>query len=65
MPSLNIPRTRQLLEDFDFTTLFVEELNWSRPAARKSDTITHDGQTYVYRHIAETGGRGRAGSDGQ
>ena len=56
MPTLNIPRTRQLLEDFDFTTLFVDELNWGNPVTRKLDTITHDGKPYAYRHIAELAG---------
>ena len=56
MPTLNIPRARQLLEAFDFATLFIEELNWSRPAVRKSDTLTHDGKPYAYRHIAELAG---------
>jgi hypothetical protein len=56
MPILNIPRTRELLEKFDFKTLFIEELNWSQPAARRPGTWQHEGQTYEYRHIAELAG---------
>lgn len=56
MPTLNIPRTRELLEAFDFTRLFVEELNWSRPVSHRAETLTCDGIDFVYRHIAELAG---------
>src|SRR5437016_6147280 len=56
MPALNIQRTRDLLQDFDFSTLFIEELSWSRPVSRKPGTLQHEGQGYAYRHIAELAG---------
>ncbi|MCW3097152.1 MAG: type restriction enzyme methyltransferase subunit [Chthonomonadaceae bacterium] len=56
MPTLNIPRTRKLLEDFDFSTLFIEELNWSRPVTRRPGEWQHEGVAYAYRHIAELAG---------
>ena len=33
--SLNVPRTRELLQNFDFPRLFIEELGWSNPASRQ------------------------------
>jgi hypothetical protein len=37
--SLDIERMYQCLHDFDFATLFVNELNWSLPVNQKSMTI--------------------------
>ena len=34
--SLNVPRTRELLQNFDFPRLFIEELGWSNPASRQA-----------------------------
>jgi len=36
MSKLNIQRTRDLLQKFDFRSLFIEELGWSRVASRKA-----------------------------
>ena len=33
--SLNLSRTREHLQNFDFGKLFIEELGWSNPASRK------------------------------
>src|SRR5437867_4020708 len=30
---LNVPRTRELLQSFEFQRLFIEELGWSNPAS--------------------------------
>ncbi|MCI0336010.1 MAG: putative DNA binding domain-containing protein [Acidobacteria bacterium] len=35
MPQLNIQRTRDLLQKFDFRSLFIEELGWSHSSSRK------------------------------
>ena len=34
--SLNVARTRELLQNFDFPRLFIEELGWSNPASHQS-----------------------------
>ncbi len=56
MPTLNIPRTRTLLEQFDFSTLFIEQLNWSRPVTRRPGAWQVEGVAYAYTHIAELAG---------
>ena len=33
--SLNLSNTREMLQNFDFGKLFIEELGWSNPASRK------------------------------
>jgi len=54
MPKLNIENTRDLLQRFDFKTLFVEELGWDRHHATLDVTV--DGQTYQLTAIAEKRG---------
>jgi hypothetical protein len=56
MPTLNILRTRDLLQKFDFPTLFIEELGWSRPSMRKPETWTSNGAVLERRQIAELSG---------
>ncbi len=56
MAILNIPRTRDLLQTFDFSTLFIEELGWSRPATRRAVTWEWNGTDYERRQIAELSG---------
>jgi hypothetical protein len=56
MPRLDIPRTRDLLQKFDFSTLFIEELGWSRPTTRKAVPWTDNGTTFERRQIAELSG---------
>ena len=34
--SLNLATTRERLQNFDFTRLFVEELGWSNPKSRQT-----------------------------
>lgn len=53
---LNVKHTRELLEEFDFRGLFVEELGWQNPATRapiKFTTVVLEGQATP---IAELGG---------
>ncbi|MFN7198327.1 MAG: hypothetical protein ACK5UL_01610, partial [bacterium] len=40
--SLNFSRTRDLLSNFQFGELFIEELGWSHPRAKKTVSITVD-----------------------
>lgn len=56
MPTLDIPRTRDLLQKFDFSTLFIEELGWSRPPTRKTETWTSNGASFERRQIADLSG---------
>ncbi len=56
MGTLNIPRTRDLLQRFDFDTLFIEELGWSKPANRKAETNNFSGVDVSYRQVANLAG---------
>lgn len=56
MAKLNIPRARDLLQKFDFDTLFIEELGWSMPGSRKSESKSVSGAEVSSRQIAELGG---------
>ncbi|MGH7961143.1 MAG: Eco57I restriction-modification methylase domain-containing protein, partial [Candidatus Binatia bacterium] len=56
MATLNIHKTRDLLQQFDFPTLFIEELGWSRPTSRKPETWTCNGVAFERRQIAELSG---------
>ncbi|MBL9178338.1 MAG: hypothetical protein JNM65_09755 [Verrucomicrobiaceae bacterium] len=40
MPALNTTRARQRLQAFEFRALFIEELGWEPPAARKAASFT-------------------------
>jgi Eco57I restriction-modification methylase len=53
--TINLKRTRQYLEAFDFKRLFAEELGWSLPK-RKPATIQVDGSAYRLTPVAELGG---------
>lgn len=52
---LNIPRTRQYLQAFDFRTLFIEELGWNHPPRRAPFTLNVSGTLYTFTPIAELG----------
>lgn len=56
MAKLDIPRTRSLLQKFEFKTLFIEELGWSQPSAKKQTVLVQDGIEFEIRHIAELAG---------
>ncbi len=49
-------RARQLIEDFDWKTLFVEVLGWSQPQSIRPVTMTHDGATFQRRQVAQLSG---------
>jgi hypothetical protein len=53
--TLDIKRTRDLLQGFDFKTLF-NELGWSRPKNPKPVDIVVENFTYIRREIAELSG---------
>ncbi|MEH2274337.1 MAG: DNA methyltransferase [Nostoc sp.] len=54
--SLNFQRTRDLLYNFQFSILFIEELGWSKPTRQKPVTLKIDNKTYHYQKIAELSG---------
>lgn len=56
MGILNITKTRDLLQRFDFKTLFIEELGWSQPATKSTTTLTVDGGSQELRQIAQLSG---------
>jgi hypothetical protein len=56
--SLNLTRTRQLLQDFEFGRLFVEELGWSPPANRHPVAAKAGDVAYTRAIIAELAGIG-------
>lgn len=49
-------RARQLIQDFDWRTLFVEVLGWSQPTSTRVVAITHDGATFERRQVAQLSG---------
>ncbi len=54
MANLNIQRTRDLLQEFEFRKLFLEELGWNGHSA--SYDISVDGRVYHLKAIAEKSG---------
>lgn len=54
--ALNVIRTRDLLQSFDFGTLFIEELGWSNPSVKKPVEWETCEQTFKRRPIAELSG---------
>src|ERR1700752_3306253 len=56
MAKLNIPRTRDLLQSFDFKTLFSDELGWSRPTLRKPVAYQASGRDFNCVQVAELSG---------
>lgn len=54
--SLNFQRTRDLLYNFQFSDLFIEELGWAKPSRQKAVTLKIENKTYQYHRIAELSG---------
>ncbi|MFN6535275.1 MAG: Eco57I restriction-modification methylase domain-containing protein [Nostoc sp. EkiNYC01] len=54
--SLNFQRTRDLLHNFQFGDLFIEELGWSKPSRQKAVALKIENKTYKYYKIAELSG---------
>ncbi|MDZ8237820.1 MAG: DNA methyltransferase [Nostoc sp. ChiQUE01a] len=54
--SLNFQRTRDLLNNFQFSDLFIEELGWSKPSRQKPVNLKLENNTYQYQKIAELSG---------
>ncbi len=54
--TLNFQRIRDLLYNFQFQNLFIEELGWSQPSRKKAVTLEIENKTYKYDRIAEISG---------
>ncbi|MEH1838795.1 MAG: DNA methyltransferase [Nostoc sp.] len=53
---LNFQRTRDLLSNFQFSDLFIEQLGWSQPSRQKPVTLEIENKRYQYHKIAELSG---------
>lgn len=49
-------RVRQILQGFDFKTLFIEELGWSQPSTNKSVLFINNGSEFTRKQVAELSG---------
>jgi hypothetical protein len=56
MAKLNIRRTRDALQQFDFSTVFIEELGWLWPNNQQSLPVTVDDTVYQCQPLAQLGG---------
>ncbi|MDX9708036.1 MAG: hypothetical protein RBT64_00655 [Trichloromonas sp.] len=56
MSVLNVEKTRDLLQRFDFKALFIEELGWSQPTGKQAANFSHDGVSYERLQIAQLSG---------
>ncbi|NJM58313.1 MAG: hypothetical protein HC857_14000 [Synechococcales cyanobacterium RU_4_20] len=54
--SLDFQQSRQYLQDFDFSKLFIEVLGWSNPSSAKPVAMEVEGDTYQRQRIAEISG---------
>lgn len=53
---MRVEPTRQLLQTFDFHSLFCEQLGWSNPANLKAESLTAKDQPYTRQEIAQLSG---------
>jgi hypothetical protein len=54
--ALNLSRTRELLQSFEFGKLFIEELGWSNPAAAKPVHEETKGASFQRKQVAQLAG---------
>ena len=54
--TLDLRRTEALLKDFDFHTLFIEQLGWGQPASKRTSSGEVQGNAYHQRMIAQLAG---------
>lgn len=54
--AINITRVRNLLQEFDFKSIFIEELGWSQPAQTKATALASDDNEYEVRQVAQLSG---------
>ena len=53
---LDISRVRNFLQEFDFKSIFIEELGWSQPAQSKTSALVVDSIEYEIRQTAQLSG---------
>jgi hypothetical protein len=56
MAKLNIPRTRDLLQRFDFKSVFIDELGWAQPTSRRPAAVEAADENFFRVQIAELSG---------
>ncbi|MFN7715825.1 MAG: DUF559 domain-containing protein, partial [Pseudanabaenaceae cyanobacterium] len=54
--AINLKKSRQYLQEFDFINLFVEELGWSNPPSKALVPFEVEGKTFYRRGVAELAG---------
>ncbi|BAY91162.1 MULTISPECIES: Eco57I restriction-modification methylase domain-containing protein [unclassified Tolypothrix] len=54
--TLNFQQTRELLHNFQFQDLFIQQLGWSDSSQKKAVTLEIEEKTYQYQRIAESSG---------
>ena len=45
--AINLKKSRQYLQDFDFSSLFIEELGWSNPPSGGAIAFKCEGATSI------------------
>lgn len=55
MKRLDVARTRDLLQAFDFQRLFIEELGWALPNQAKPFSVSTAGLDFTIREVAQLG----------
>jgi hypothetical protein len=53
---LNLNKSRQYLQDFDFVSLFTEELGWTNPPSNEATEFEFEGKTFYRQGVAELAG---------
>lgn len=56
MSKLNVNRVRDLLQEFEFQDLFVEELGWNNPGTKRAEAVAVGDETFTYKGVALLGG---------
>jgi type I restriction-modification system DNA methylase subunit len=54
--SVNLLNVKKHIRNFDFTTLFIDELGWNNPPRRQLLPVTIGQQTFTLHTVAEKGG---------
>ena len=53
---INLNKSRQYLQEFDFVSLFTEELGWTNPPTKESIPFEFEGKTFYRQGVAELAG---------
>lgn len=54
--AIDFQRTRELLQEFQLSDLFIEQLGWSSPSSDKAVAMEIEGETYYRQMIAQMSG---------